>query len=53
MKTAIRNKELEITSPGSSKGSFPSGRRGDKSQVQILGGEVLFLFAPEANNLQK
>ena len=50
---AIRNKELEITSPVVSRGNFVSGRRGDKSQVRTLNPVPLFLFAPEANNLQK
>ena len=36
MEIAIRNKELEITSPPHRKGRFMSGRVGDKSEVQIL-----------------
>ena len=36
MEKAIRNKELEITSPTHRKGRFMSGRRGDKSEVRIL-----------------
>jgi hypothetical protein len=50
---AIRNKELEITSPVDPRGDFVSGRRGDKSQVRTLYRAPLFLFAYEGNNLQK
>jgi hypothetical protein len=53
MEIAIRNKELEITSPADPKGDSLSGRRGDKSQVRNLHRAPLFLFAYEGNNLQK
>ncbi len=53
MEIAIRNKVLEITSPVDPRGDVVSGRRGDKSQVRTLYRAPLFLFAPEANNLQK
>jgi hypothetical protein len=36
MEIAIRNKELEITSPADPKEDSMSGRRGDKSQVRTL-----------------
>jgi hypothetical protein len=53
MVIAIRNKELEITSPADPRGDFMSGRRGDKSEIRTLYCTSLFLFAYEGNNLQK
>jgi hypothetical protein len=53
MEIAIRNKELEITSPADPKGDFLRGRRGDKSEIRILYRTSLFLFAYQGNNLQK
>jgi hypothetical protein len=41
MEMAIRNKELEITSPTHRKGRFRKRRAGDKSEVRILHQEFL------------
>ena len=53
MEKAIRNKELEITSPAHRRRFHECGGRGDKLQVRTLCRAPLFLFAYEGNNLQK